>query len=160
MALSNSSLSGCFDCTFPRGFALKSWFFLCLGCFSLAWVVTPDSTSDASANAAKLLDNRFIPPQWRQGEGCRNLRILKNLLTSGFASRSQQGACIALGMPGAEIRIPSHQELRSCLDDRGDRVVSHPAVHLDFKCQPQFLAQLDQPADLVQREGNKALTAE
>src|SRR5579863_3059273 len=78
MALSNSTLSGCFEFTPARGFALKSCDFLCLGFFSLAWAVTPDSTSDASANAAKLLDNRFIPPQFAAGGNCHPFMRLQD----------------------------------------------------------------------------------
>src|ERR1700739_634543 len=106
MALSKSSLSGCFEFTPASGFALKSWSFLCLGFFSLAWAVTPYSTSDASANAAKLLDNRFIPPQFAAGGKLpRSMHLQKNLLTGGFASRKQQNAGIPFGLLGGH---PGH----------------------------------------------------
>src|ERR1035437_8304270 len=67
MALSKSSLSGCFEFTPASGLTLKSSFFFFLGCFSLAWAATPPNTSTANATAAIFIDNRFITPHCGDG---------------------------------------------------------------------------------------------
>ena len=86
-------------------------------------------------------------------------RLLRADLPRGLACRRKQLARIPLRLPGAKDRIPGHQQFRSCLDDACHRIVSHAAVYFDSKCQPQFLAQLGQPPDLIQREFDKLLPA-
>src|SRR5579859_7869888 len=44
------------------------------------------------------------------------------------------------------------QQLRPCFDDGGNRVVSHPAVHLDAEAQVALCAQLAQMANLLERK--------
>ncbi len=48
-----------------------------------------------------------------------------------LAGRGQQGARIAFRLAGAENGIARDEQLRTCLDDGRDRVVSHAAVHLE-----------------------------
>jgi hypothetical protein len=71
-------------------------------------------------------------------------------LVRGLARRSQQAPRIPLRMAPAKNGASSHQQVRTGLDDGGDRVVSHPPVHFDSKCQPHLMAQLGQPSDLFQ----------
>src|SRR5208337_4560039 len=78
----------------------------------------------------------------------------------GLTSRGQQGARIALRLPGAENGTPRDKQIRTRLDDGGDRVVSHAAVHFDFKCQAKLLPDFRQAADLFKREGDKLLPGE
>ena len=60
----------------------------------------------------------------------------------------EQRANILFRMATAKDSIPGYQEVRTCLDDLGYRVVSHPTVDFDFKCQPHLLAQFGQFPDL------------
>src|SRR3569833_2929744 len=77
------------------------------------------------------------------------------LLACSFASCSQQVTGVALGMAAAKDSVAGYQQLRSCLDDLGNSVVSHPAVDFNFKLQTHFLPELGEPTDLVEAEGDK-----
>ena len=57
-----------------------------------------------------------------------------------LAGRIQQGARIAFRLTGAKNRVARNQQLRASLDDGRDRIVSHSAVHFNFKLQAQFAA--------------------
>jgi len=63
-------------------------------------------------------------------------------------------------MACAEDGIAGDEQLRSCLDDLSHRVVSHAAVHFDFKCQAQLLADFRETPDFIQRKGDEFLSAE
>src|SRR6266568_3195806 len=142
---------------------MKSWYFLCLGFFSLAWAEIPENTSAASATATTFLDNRFIPPHCGDGPSAGLHQCFshsRKSLACGFASRSQQRTGVSLRLTGAEHGITGYQQVRTCFDDLNDRVVSHSAVYFNSKCQPQFLPQLSESPNLVQRKGNKTLPAE
>jgi hypothetical protein len=104
---------------------------------------------NANAVAAILFDNRFINPHCGAGRWtdprafCEFVWILLStgLLAGCLAGSGQKGARILLRVSGAEDGVSGYQQLRSCLDDLGDGIVSHSAIHLDFKRQTHFLAQ-------------------
>ena len=77
----------------------------------------------------------------------------------GLSGRSQKRACIALRRTSAENGVPGDQQLCSGLDDGGNGVVSHTAVHLDPEVEVEIAAEFDEATDLVQRKGDKLLPA-
>ena len=67
---------------------------------------------------------------------------------AGRVSRClKQGARILFGVSSPEHCVPGDKKVRTGLDDLGNRIVSHPAVHFNSKCQTQFGAKLGQPAE-------------
>src|SRR5271168_1263683 len=64
-----------------------------------------------------------------------------------------------LGVAIAEDSITRNEEVRTCLDYLGNSIVSYAAIHFNSKPQPQLLAELRQPANLIQRKTDKFLPA-
>src|SRR5271156_5928229 len=124
MALSKSSLSGCFDCTFASGFWLRSpcfFFFLKIAC-------ADGMSATHNPMVAIWVITRFIAPQPFP------TFLLSPVLNSFHCSQLrclQQFPRVLLGAAVAEHRAARHQQVRSSFDDLADRIVSNPAVYLN-----------------------------
>ena len=72
--------------------------------------------------------------------------MIRSSASRAAASRARASRS---GSPAPKTALPGDQQLRSCLDDGGDRVVSHAAINFNLEVQAQIAAELDEMADLV-----------
>src|ERR1700733_297893 len=144
MALSNSTLSGCFDPTLANG----------LTAFLL---VQPTVSASRMASPAINENRRDIRPRYDYVGtavlGCppeRSSAFLLPLLDfqqRGFGSRLEQSFSILswvilAWITKAEHRVARHQDFSACAYHIAHRVVPHPAIHFDAVSQPALAANL------------------
>lgn len=60
-------------------------------------------------------------------------------------------------MTAVEHGTSGYQQVGSCFDNGGDRVMSHAAIHFDTEAEISLRAQFAEAANLVERERNKSL---
>ena len=78
--------------------------------------------------------------------GRRFAGVIRSSASRAAASRARASRS---GSPRAKNGIAGHKQLRTGLDDGGDGVVSHAAVHFDLEIKLQIAAQIRETADLI-----------
>src|SRR5271168_4892025 len=144
MALSKSSLSGCFDCTLASGFWLRSpcfFFFLKIAC-------ADGMSATHNPIVAIWVITRFITPQ---PFPTLFLSVVLNSFHGSQLRRLQKLPRILFRAAVRKHSASRHQQLRSSFDDLGDRIVSNAAVYLNPIAKAQFLAKFFQAPNLLQR---------
>src|SRR5271165_5613184 len=149
MALSNKTLSGCFEPTLARGLTLFLF-------------VQATLSASNRATAAINENRRDIRPQMKFQLPTANCWRYLDFQQRSFSRRLQQRLSILswivlTWITTTEHGVARHQDFSARAHHIAYRVVPHAAIHFNAVSQPPLTANLRQLPHFVQRRRNKLL---